>query len=75
MNPAPDTRSSLLIRVRDPADQAAWHEFVEIYRPIILRMARQKGMQEADAEDVAQEVLLTVAKAVEQREHDRKRAR
>ena len=75
MNPIPETRASLLIRVRDPADQAAWHEFVEIYRPIILRLARQKGMQEADAEDVAQDVLVAVAKAVEQREHDRKRAK
>jgi RNA polymerase sigma-70 factor (ECF subfamily) len=65
----------LLIRVRDPADQAAWHEFVEIYRPIILRLARQKGMQEADADDVAQQVLMAVAKAVEQRGHDPKRAK
>ncbi len=65
----------MLIRVRDPADQAAWHEFVEIYRPIILRLARQKGMQEADADDVAQQVLVAVAKAVEQREHDPKRAK
>ena len=65
----------MLIRVRDPADQAAWHEFVEIYRPVILRLARQKGMQEADAEDVAQEVLAAVAKAVEQREHDPQRAK
>jgi RNA polymerase sigma-70 factor (ECF subfamily) len=65
----------LLIRVRDPADQAAWHEFVEIYRPLILRLARQKGMQEADAEDVAQQVLAAVAQAVEQREHDPKRAK
>ena len=32
MNPTPETRASLLIRVRDPADQAAWREFVEIYR-------------------------------------------
>ncbi len=75
MNPIPETRASLLIRVRDPADQAAWHEFVEIYRPLILRMARQKGLQDADAEDVAQEILVAVAKAVEEREHDRQRAR
>ena len=53
MSLTPETRASLLIRVRDPADQAAWQEFVEIYRPIILRLACQKGMQEADAEDVA----------------------
>jgi len=75
MNLVPDTRASLLIRVRDPTDQAAWNEFVEIYRPVILRLARHKGMQEADAEDVAQQVLLAVAKAVEQRQHDPKRAK
>jgi len=75
MSSTPKTRPSLLIRVRDPADHAAWLEFVEIYRPVILRLARQKGMQAADAEDVAQEVLAAVAKAVEQREHDPKRAK
>lgn len=75
MSSAPETRPSLLIRVRDPADQAAWGEFVEIYRPVILRIAQHKGMQAADAEDIAQEVLVAVAKAVEQREHDPKRAR
>ena len=75
MTPLPETRASLLIRVRNPSDQAAWYEFVEIYRPVIVRLARQKGMQEADAEDIAQEVLASIAKAVEQREHDPKRAR
>lgn len=75
MNSTPETRTSLLIRVRNPADQGAWCEFVEIYRPVIVRLARKKGMQETDAEDVAQQVLAAVAKAVEQREHDRKRAK
>jgi RNA polymerase sigma factor (sigma-70 family) len=75
MNSNPQTRASLLIRVRDPADQAAWHEFVEIYRPVILRLARKKGMQDADGEDVAQQVLVAVAKAVEQRGHDPQRAK
>jgi RNA polymerase sigma factor (sigma-70 family) len=75
MNSTPETRASLLIRVRDPADQAAWHEFVEIYRPVILRLARKKGMQDADGEDVAQQVLVAVAKAVEQRGHDPQRAK
>ena len=75
MSQTPETRESLLLRVRDPEDQAAWHEFVEIYRPVILRLARQKGMQEADADDVAQQVLIAIAKAVEQRPHDSKRAK
>ena len=75
MGSTPETRPSLLIRVRDPADQAAWQEFVEIYQPVILRLARRKGMQAADADDVAQEILVAVARAVEQREHDPKRAK
>ncbi len=75
MNSTPDTRPSLLIRVRDPGDQEAWAEFVELYRPVILGFARRKGLQEADAEDVAQQVLLSVANAVERREHDPKRAK
>ena len=54
MSSTPETRPSLLIRVRDPADQAAWQEFVEIYRPVILRLAQHKGMQAADADDIAQ---------------------
>lgn len=74
-NSTPETRASLLIRVRDPADQAAWWEFVQIYRPVILRLARQSGMQPADAEDVAQQVLISIAQAVEEREHDRQRAK
>jgi RNA polymerase sigma-70 factor (ECF subfamily) len=75
MNSAPETRASLLIRVRDPGDRAAWHEFVEIYRPVIVRLARRKGMQEADAEDVAQQVLISIARAAQEREHDPARAR
>ncbi len=75
MSSAPETRPSLLIRVRNPADQAAWEDFVEIYRPVILRLALRKGMQAADAEDIAQEVLTVLAKAVEQWVYDPKRAK
>jgi RNA polymerase sigma-70 factor (ECF subfamily) len=75
MNQAPDTRPSLLLRLRDRADQAAWQEFTEIYQPVIYRLARQKGMQHADAEDLMQLVLLAVSKSVERWEHDPQRAR
>ncbi|MDB5389936.1 MAG: polymerase sigma factor [Planctomycetaceae bacterium] len=74
-NASPETRASLLIRVRDSADQAAWCEFVEIYWPVIIRLARLRGMQQADADDVAQTVLLAVAKSIERREHDRQQSR
>jgi RNA polymerase sigma-70 factor (ECF subfamily) len=64
-----------LVRVRDASDHQAWYEFTEIYRPVIYRLARGKGMQHADAEDLAQQVLLAVASAIGRWEEDSERAR
>ncbi len=64
MMTAPETRPSLLLRMRDAGNQQAWGEFLEIYQPLILRLVRRRGLQEADAREVTQEVLLSVAKAV-----------
>lgn len=66
----PTTRPSLLIRIRDSADRDAWFEFVEIYRPVIVRLAVAKGMQQADAEDLCQKVLIAVAEAIERFDPD-----
>jgi RNA polymerase sigma-70 factor (ECF subfamily) len=60
----PETRASLIVRLQADADQAAWTEFVEIYRPVIFRLARRRGLQNADADDLAQQVLAGVAGAV-----------
>ena len=56
----PSTTSvTLLARLRhDPTDQAAWGEFVARYGPKILQWCRRWHLQEADAQDVAQDVLL-----------------
>ena len=64
MTPFPETRHSLLLRLDDRADESAWEDFVSIYRPLILRLARRNGLQEADAEELAQEALVAVAGAV-----------
>lgn len=72
---APETRLSLLFRVGDGADQTAWDEFVQIYHPVIYRTARYRGLQDADAMDVAQGVLMSVGKALATRPHDPARAR
>lgn len=61
----PETRASLIVRLPDAADAAAWSEFVAIYSPLVFRMARKQGLQLADAEDLVQEVLSAVAKQVE----------
>lgn len=61
----PETSESLIIRVRDPSNRAAWDQFEQIYRPIIFRIARARGMQHSDAQDLVQQVLLSVAAAIE----------
>jgi RNA polymerase sigma-70 factor (ECF subfamily) len=60
----PETRPSLLAHVRSPENHAAWEEFVLAYRPVIYRMARRRGMQDADAQDIVQTVLTRVAGAI-----------
>ncbi len=75
MGQTPETRASLLIRLKDRADQEAWQEFMEIYRPLICRLARHKGLQDADAEDLAQQVLISVARAIDRWQDDPARAR
>ena len=63
--PAPATRYSLIVKLRDPADAGAWREFVALYQPLVYRLARRKGLQDADAHDLCQEVFRTVARAIE----------
>ena len=55
------TRPSLLLRIRDAGDRSAWEQFVALYAPMIYRFVRRRGLQDADAADVTQEVLRTVA--------------
>src|SRR5262245_21035935 len=66
----PPTRASLLVRLRDPRDEAAWREFVELYGPLVYHYARKQGLQDADAADLGQEVLGAVAGAVGRLEYD-----
>lgn len=70
MTQPPETSESLLLRVRDPEDQGAWCEFDAIYRPIIYRVARRQGWQDSDAQDLAQRVMMSVAKAIPSWEKD-----
>lgn len=56
------TSPSLLLRIRDSSDDAAWSMFQEIYLPIIRSFCLHWGLQNADADDVAQEVLAVIAR-------------
>jgi RNA polymerase sigma-70 factor (ECF subfamily) len=70
MTDSPATRQSLLVRLKDPRDGQAWGEFVAIYAPLIDRLARAKGFQEADAADLAQDVFRAVAGAIDRYDPD-----
>lgn len=62
---APETRPSLILRLRNPDDLRAWQEFAEIYQPVIHSLARKRGLQAADADDLTQEVLARVARSID----------
>ncbi|MCA9194792.1 MAG: sigma-70 family RNA polymerase sigma factor [Planctomycetales bacterium] len=62
----PETRASLILRLQNADDLAAWDEFVGMYGPVIFRVARSRGFQSADAENLVQEVLLAVSQSVTQ---------
>ncbi len=73
MTEQPTTRASLLLRLRDPADDRAWVEFTDLYGPLIRRVARRGGLQDADAADLEQEVFRAVAGAIGRYDPDRAR--
>lgn len=61
----PDTRDSLILKIADAGNARAWEEFSRLYQPVVYRLARRRGFQDADAEELVQEVMLAVARAVE----------
>ncbi len=65
MENPPSTRQSLLLRIRDGRDERAWAEFMEIYEPLVYRLARRRGFQDADAADISQEVFRSAASAID----------
>ncbi len=58
------TRHSLLARLKDWEDQTSWREFFDTYWRLIYAVALKAGLSDAEAQDVVQETVLTVAKKV-----------
>jgi RNA polymerase sigma factor (sigma-70 family) len=68
---SPLTRASLLVQLRDATNHEAWHEFVRLYSPIVYGFARKRGLQDADAADLMQDVMRSVSKAIQRLDYDR----
>ena len=65
------TRDTLLGRVRDAQDSAAWDEFFALYAPVLEGYARASGLSSADAEEIRDECLAVVAQRIADFRYDR----
>lgn len=66
------TRPSLLLRIRDSSDAASWETFHIIYRPLIIRFVRGRGVGPEDAEDICQQVLTAVHAEIQDFDYDQR---
>lgn len=64
------TRRSLVERLPDWRNQKDWYEFFETYWKLIYSVATKAGLTDAEAQDVVQETIITVAKRVEGLKYD-----
>jgi RNA polymerase sigma factor (sigma-70 family) len=63
------TSATLLERLRDRADSEAWQRLVDLYSPLLSNWLRRHALQNADEDDLVQEVLLTVAREAPRFQH------
>jgi RNA polymerase sigma-70 factor (ECF subfamily) len=65
------TRTTLLQRLKDWQDQPSWQDFFDTYWRLIYGVARKGGLTEAEAQDVVQETMISVAKHMPNFKYDR----
>ncbi|MGZ5553565.1 MAG: RNA polymerase sigma factor [Chthoniobacterales bacterium] len=64
------TRRSLVDRLGDWNDRKRWQQFFDSYWKLIYGAARKAGLTEAEAQEVVQETLITVAKKIDSLKYD-----
>jgi RNA polymerase sigma-70 factor (ECF subfamily) len=69
------TQADLLKAIRDSENREAWGSFYRIYAPMVASFTRRMGLPPADAEDVAQEVLLIAHRSVQEGAFDPRKGR
>lgn len=67
------TSTSLLHRLRQPSDQAAWDQFVEIYTPVLYYWCRRVGLSRDDAADLVQDVFIVLVEKLPDFSYDPQR--
>ncbi len=64
------TRESLLSRIKNWEDRESWQDFFETYWRLIYNTARKAGLSDAEAQDIVQETVLSVARKIEGFKYD-----
>lgn len=64
------TRRSLVDRLANWDDQRRWQEFFDTYWKLIYSAARKSGLADAEAQEVVQETVITVAKNIDRLKYD-----
>ncbi|WDE98582.1 sigma-70 family RNA polymerase sigma factor [Lentisphaera profundi] len=54
------TRLTLLKKIQDKNDEAAWEEFIEIYKNYIYAIIRKVGVPQDDIEDIMQRIMIKI---------------
>ena len=65
------TRASLLIRIKDPRDTAAWAQFYDLYAPLLYKYARARGLSREDAEDIRATCYETIVAKIKEFQYDK----
>jgi len=60
----PETRHSLIVRLKDQRNDRAWTDFVCAYEPFLMQLVRKQGTPDHHAADVTQQLLLAIARSV-----------
>lgn len=69
------TPLTLLEKVRDPGDDAAWERFYAFYAPLVVGFCLQKGCSRAMADDVLQEAMMVLLRKLQTFAYDPARGR
>jgi len=69
------TTTAMLEALHDPANAEVWEAFDGRYRSILIGFARNLGLNDQDAADVAQETLVRFVKEYREGRYDRERGR
>jgi RNA polymerase sigma factor (sigma-70 family) len=60
----PETRASLIVKLKDRRNEPAWNEFARAYEPFLSHLVRRRLASEADVSDVTQQLMMAIARSI-----------